>query len=102
MSDRFFDGRRMDNKLVGNFTRYNSSISDTIKSIEENNKEDFNWKIFGLGVAGAFLSAGASYGTHRLGNYIMYERPERIRQEAERIRQETPPEINVEAVIELE
>lgn len=95
MSDRFFDGRRMDNKLVGNFTRYNSSINDTIKSIEENDKKDFEWKNFGLGVLGLIIAGGATYGTHRLGHYLMYERPERIRRE-------TPPEINVEPQIELE
>jgi len=90
MGDRFFDDRRMNNKTIGNLTRYNSSINETIKSIEEKDRRNFDWKKLGINFAVAVGAGVGIYGGHTLVKYALDRRAEQQNQE------EIPPVVEVE------
>ncbi len=89
---RFFNGTETTRRLLQNNTRNNSSINETIKAIEDNDRngvKNFDWKTVGINFGVAFGAGAAIYGGHRLIKYG-------LDRQAEQNQEEIPPVVEVE------
>lgn len=87
---RFFNGTETTRRLLQNNTRNNSSIPETIKAIEDNDRngvKNYDWKTYGITSAAILGGVATVMGAHTLIKYGLDRQAEQ---------EEIPPVVEVE------